>query len=355
MERQKRLARREHGRAAFTLVELLVVITIIGMLIALLLPAVNAARERGRQTQCMSNQHNIALALINYSNKNGALPGWRNAVLTTTSGGTLAVPWTALILPGVERNDLWTLIKSGTYSVTLNAPLLRVFACPSDPATQSSSGSAQSSYTANGLLLCDPLILSNSNPVLPPQSMEYVSGADGTSYTLLLSENAQNPPTNAPSGTVNKMAHNWFDCYPPIGIPPSGATFTNTAPGLYTQVNQTFGFPLKDVSGSTTNPYSAAMIQFSHAYAVSTSKYSNTNPMIANINSAHGGGAVVAFCDGHVVFARDDLGTTSATGSTTFPNPATYSPMISVYQIMVTPDGSKFGLEPPTDESQYPR
>ncbi len=70
--------------------------------------------------------------------------------------------------------------------------------------------------------------------------------------------------------------------------------------------------------------------------------------MIANINSAHGGGAVAAFCDGHVVFVKDDAGTTPAT------NPAGITPAPTVYQIMVTPDGSKNGSEPVADESQFP-
>ena len=64
-------------RKAFTLVELLVVIAIIGILVSLLLPAVNAAREAARRTQCINSLKNISLAAINYESGNGAFPAGR--------------------------------------------------------------------------------------------------------------------------------------------------------------------------------------------------------------------------------------------------------------------------------------
>ena len=61
-------------RRGFTLVELLVVIAIIGVLVALLLPAVQAAREAGRRTQCRNNLKNIGLAVLNFENSQGQFP-----------------------------------------------------------------------------------------------------------------------------------------------------------------------------------------------------------------------------------------------------------------------------------------
>src|SRR5438552_310335 len=92
---------RRWERRGFTLVELLVVIAIIGILVALLLPAVQAAREAGRRTQCQNNLKQIGLALHNYHDTLKTLPSGfvASAAYPSTANGW---GWSALILPYVE-------------------------------------------------------------------------------------------------------------------------------------------------------------------------------------------------------------------------------------------------------------
>lgn len=92
-------------RRGFTLVELLVVIAIIGVLVALLLPAVQAAREAARRMNCQSNQKNIALACLNYESANGTLPpGSLNSTQSGAEGRHSG--FTVLILPYAEQGTI---------------------------------------------------------------------------------------------------------------------------------------------------------------------------------------------------------------------------------------------------------
>ncbi|TWT33808.1 hypothetical protein KOR34_36420 [Posidoniimonas corsicana] len=92
-------------RAAFTLVELLVVIAIIGVLIALLLPAVQAAREAARRSQCSNNLKQIGLACLNYESSRGVLPPG-----TYLGEGSA---WSAFILPYLEEGSMFSYLQIG--------------------------------------------------------------------------------------------------------------------------------------------------------------------------------------------------------------------------------------------------
>jgi prepilin-type N-terminal cleavage/methylation domain-containing protein/prepilin-type processing-associated H-X9-DG protein len=91
--------KRRFEEAGFTLVELLVVITIIGILIALLLPAVQAAREAARRMQCTNNLKQIGLGLLNYEQTYKVFP--------CANGGTGWWGWSAMILPYLEQQGLY--------------------------------------------------------------------------------------------------------------------------------------------------------------------------------------------------------------------------------------------------------
>ncbi len=97
--------RRHRG---FTLVELLVVIAIIGILLAMLLPAVQMVRESARRTLCLNNLHQIVLGLHNYETGHGHFPpGWQGSV----SPAEVGWGWMAHTLPFVEQGGLHAMIK----------------------------------------------------------------------------------------------------------------------------------------------------------------------------------------------------------------------------------------------------
>ncbi len=98
-------------KRAFTLVEILVVIAIIGVLVALLLPAVQSSREASRRLQCTNNLKQIGLALLNYeSNHKLFPPGY---VSDFDSNGNDTGPgwgWAAMILPQMEESAIYRVI-----------------------------------------------------------------------------------------------------------------------------------------------------------------------------------------------------------------------------------------------------
>ncbi len=131
--------RRKHSEPGFTLVELLVVIAIIGVLVALLLPAVQAAREAARRTQCISNLKQLSIGLLNYESANNAFPiGFEYP--DTSNPATMqnmGANWTVLLLPYIEQQAVYDQFDfDGFISDQLNSQprnaSLSVMLCPTD-------------------------------------------------------------------------------------------------------------------------------------------------------------------------------------------------------------------------------
>lgn len=128
---------RQRKRSAFTLVELLVVIAIIGVLVALLLPAVQAARDAARGMQCKSNLRQVGLALQNYDDTFRTFPpgNIQNGLCCSTAAQT---SWTISILPFLEQGAIYNQYNA---NLTVLAPQnafirdisLSVYKCPADP------------------------------------------------------------------------------------------------------------------------------------------------------------------------------------------------------------------------------
>ncbi|WP_442484533.1 DUF1559 family PulG-like putative transporter [Aeoliella sp. SH292] len=141
MSKQKRIETRSLTvSAGFTLVELLVVIAIIGILVALLLPAVQAAREAARRTQCTNNLKQIGLAGQNYHDTFKALPPGRYYDKHPS--------WFALIMPFLEQgsaHDLWNFGEWYTHATNRQARAVAVggFYCPSRRSAEGEGGMAR--------------------------------------------------------------------------------------------------------------------------------------------------------------------------------------------------------------------
>jgi len=304
-------ARPLHG---FTLVELLVVITIIGILIALLLPAVQAAREAARRLQCGNNLRQLGLAAHNYHVSHNVFPPGLNQFEVSSPPRFRGTSVFTFLLPYLEQGNV---LSEWDYAYPLNntrggptaraATILSVLLCPSDPievnpvdvggryyGISSYGGNAGSRSSPTDDATCDGIFHTTGPASLPephqqPVSLDMVR--DGTSNTLLFGERSHYDPN-----LDTFAAMSWSDSIVYLG--------TWAAIGGRQRI--------ADVTMSAAAPINyripfdfARRDEASPPLSLPRDFWAYEDLRRCAFGSGHSGGANFAFCDGSVRFLSD--------------------------------------------------
>jgi prepilin-type N-terminal cleavage/methylation domain-containing protein len=199
---------------AFTLVELLVVIAIIGTLMALLLPAVQRARESSRRSACLNNLRQIILGTLEYENRFRRFPGLFEPIdpnKRESDSAMCATTWSVILLADLERQQVYDANSGGA----LPNIYVEIYGCPSD-GTRTRSG-AETSYVANGGRLGPtdvertangPFVNRVYHPDLATLEGQWV---DGREYTLAYTENTDATYYDEVGWNIYELADCKFD------------------------------------------------------------------------------------------------------------------------------------------------
>lgn len=347
---------RTKRRCGFTLVELLVVIAIIGILVALLLPAIQAARESARRSQCMNNMRQIILAVHSYESANEKFPpGTVNAtgpIRNLPQGDHIS--WLARILPYLEETAIYRSIdfSLGAYHPKNNAArqqVIEVFICPS----AASAIIPISMYAGCHHDREAPINVDNNGVFFLNSDLSYDDLEDGAKHTLFAGEKLGDPAYDL--GWISGTPGTLRNTGPPLGgvstnlgmAPPwavgadSGADFM-TGEGEFTEDELALadsgrpgmgppppqpaeedddeaireGLPPDPDSGpvETAQPRSgrSAAAERRRAVAAETNaRPAGGNPgdplAVGGFGSVHPGGAIFAFGDGNVDLLSDHI------------------------------------------------
>jgi type II secretory pathway pseudopilin PulG len=278
------------------LIELLVVIAIIGVLVSLLLPAVQQAREAARRSQCKNNLKQMGLALHNYHDVHNAFPmgsGAKDRLL-----GPVGPTWYLLfgfqfpLYPYMDQAPLYNQVSTNIFvnlqyawSAGGNGTIVPSMLCPSDPGTPKQKFTYpdqigfQNNYVGNFGTMYFDVGDTNSDGLLFYQSrVGFRQVTDGTSNTLAVGEIIVGPDTSTKIDLRGKI----FDSE-------SGAVFFNT---VYT--------PNTSVGDGMYGPYCVETTRAPCGPSTYTNKY-------ISLRSHHVGGVQVTLADGSVRFLSDNI------------------------------------------------
>jgi prepilin-type N-terminal cleavage/methylation domain-containing protein/prepilin-type processing-associated H-X9-DG protein len=290
------MTRHRNPASGFTLVELLVVIAIIGILVALLLPAVQAAREAARRTQCTNNMKQIMLASHNTHDVYKYMPQfgyeWPKRSTQIPQSSTF---WS--ILPYMESGNLYTQLPAGQPSSYFNVAASRLatvsaYICPSDSSGIATDGTGAgwnvNSYNVSGVAMC--------NGTWP--ALSYFT--DGTSNTVVYVEHlalCRNPAggNSATDGRSVWPATN-LTTGDPIVYWPNERTSNQPPPGFPTGAG---GFAIQYPTSQVQDPNNGNAWSWKAPQAAPSLGTSGTcDPTTSN--GGHTGTVNVALADGSV-------------------------------------------------------
>jgi prepilin-type N-terminal cleavage/methylation domain-containing protein/prepilin-type processing-associated H-X9-DG protein len=285
-------------RAGFTLIEMLVVITIIGLLIALLLPAVQSARATARRIHCANNLKQIGTALHSFVNRNGTVP--------FDNGGT-ARGFFGSLLPDLEQQALYNSFNAqfggaDLPNTTSYSARLAVFSCPSETFIDNRSnyaGNAGVGFFSQGY---DGIV--NSNPNHTPKTVGFRDLTDGSSCTAAVSEWLF-PSMEEPNPRRRMFVRDTI-----TSEVETLALFLNHCRSLDNMI-----LPDGSVGFAKGFWYSSGWChtQYDHAMLINEPSCTNRSTApnavvgVCPPGSFHAGGANVLLMDGHVQFFRDTM------------------------------------------------